>query len=768
MSKEKPKTEEQLEKEREGLKKTIEEATATAKKLLEKKEKFQAERKNEEEIGKEEQEEKEEVRAEKIAEQKINEENENPVVEPGVAVEKSDEKEIEKIAEVKDEKIEEKEIPVKIEIPKEETTPLKEAPIAEKEVIEEMEEKDEELVIMLTPEQVEEKFYALEEIENKFKKSFEETPLSSRFKQGVINGIEKWENFGKGEEGVKGFAKRFSKMAVNLALIGAISSVSVEKLAQAGIGTASALSGGVTSYLGRKLAIGLGMGSALEVGSKKISEKVKKWMPLALGVAGVGAAVVFSGGLAGVAAGLSAGAGYASSKLIKGRFTSEKIAAEEEKAKQMFWEHIKEQEQDNKMDEQTVNKLEDDYRKLLNKYENKKIWGKLLDGATKILVGSVVSGVSMEASGMVHDHVELKHEQDLKHEQELKNENYLKPEQEIKEPNLRDHLKEHDLKDQIEERNKELMHQQELKHEQEIKEQEFAKQQATINNDDIIVHKGEGIESAFIRQIENNHDLAKELGFKGDINDAKALHEFAGREAHIIAIKEGYVDGAGHEVRVMEADKMGYEIKVDNGHIIVDEKIVGDGIIETHHEGDAFEHAPDKGEYIHNLENKIDHTLSGESSHENVVAGASGNNQPETDHGASQSTSHESSNNTASGTERTHPALSEQDSKIVHNTIDDNINRLFPSEKLMGEWSQIKNNITAERFMEMYNKNEIDTNIRPDIEPLINYIHKLEEITGLHPYGESPLHPNAESIPHFIGRAVEEAQVLGKLDQVKL
>lgn len=45
------------------------------------------------------------------------------------------------------------------------------------------------------------------------------------------------------------------------------------------------------------------------------------------------------------------------------------------------------------------------------------------------------------------------------------------------------------------------------------------------------VHKGEGIENAFIRQIESDKVLAEKLGFKGDINDAKALHQFAGQRS---------------------------------------------------------------------------------------------------------------------------------------------------------------------------------------------------------------------------------------------
>ncbi|HUC88855.1 MAG TPA: DUF2934 domain-containing protein [Candidatus Paceibacterota bacterium] len=126
-----------------------------------------------------------------------------------------------------------------------------------------------------------------------------------------------------------------------------------------------------------------------------------------------------------------------------------------------------------------------------------------------------------------------------------------------------------------------------------------------ILNPDAVVHKGEGIESTFIRQIQNNHELAKSLGFKGDANDANALHEFAGREAHILAIKEGYVGSDGQEIRVADADKVAYEIKMENGHAVINEKTVDGKIVETHHEGDKFEATKaNKYERVHTNEIK--------------------------------------------------------------------------------------------------------------------------------------------------------------------
>ncbi|MEK7564566.1 MAG: hypothetical protein AAB510_03315 [Patescibacteria group bacterium] len=102
--------------------------------------------------------------------------------------------------------------------------------------------------------------------------------------------------------------------------------------------------------------------------------------------------------------------------------------------------------------------------------------------------------------------------------------------------------------------------------------------------DDAVVHQGEGIENAFIRQIENNTDLAEKLGFKGDITDKKALHIFAQHKAHGIAIEKGYVDPeTGREVRIMEADKVGYQITADTkGNFTVTEVDIKGDVLATY------------------------------------------------------------------------------------------------------------------------------------------------------------------------------------------
>ncbi len=76
-----------------------------------------------------------------------------------------------------------------------------------------------------------------------------------------------------------------------------------------------------------------------------------------------------------------------------------------------------------------------------------------------------------------------------------------------------------------------------------------------------IVHKGEGVESAFIRQFAASPAA---YGFNGKQNDAKAIHQWAGHQAALLAIKAGYYDWKfGAEVRVAVPDKTAYVIQKD-------------------------------------------------------------------------------------------------------------------------------------------------------------------------------------------------------------
>jgi hypothetical protein len=89
-----------------------------------------------------------------------------------------------------------------------------------------------------------------------------------------------------------------------------------------------------------------------------------------------------------------------------------------------------------------------------------------------------------------------------------------------------------------------------------------------------IINKGEGVESAFIRQFAADPVA---YGFSGKQDDAK-VHQWAGRQAHLLAIKTGYYDWKfGAEVRVKYSEKatMAFVIqKDDKGNLSVVEYAV--------------------------------------------------------------------------------------------------------------------------------------------------------------------------------------------------
>lgn len=102
---------------------------------------------------------------------------------------------------------------------------------------------------------------------------------------------------------------------------------------------------------------------------------------------------------------------------------------------------------------------------------------------------------------------------------------------------------------------------------------------------DAIVRKWEGITHALSRQIKHAPALAQELGYTGDPNDAIALDKFADKKAWDIAVENGYVnEGTGQEIRVRPADRIAYEINMEDHDgdvkVLVRELKVKDGVIE--------------------------------------------------------------------------------------------------------------------------------------------------------------------------------------------
>jgi hypothetical protein len=72
------------------------------------------------------------------------------------------------------------------------------------------------------------------------------------------------------------------------------------------------------------------------------------------------------------------------------------------------------------------------------------------------------------------------------------------------------------------------------------------------------VHWTEGIEHAFIRQLVAD---PANYGFDGKPDDKKAVKHWAGRQAHLLAIKAGYVDKFGAQIGVPTGDTTAYLIQ---------------------------------------------------------------------------------------------------------------------------------------------------------------------------------------------------------------
>lgn len=98
-----------------------------------------------------------------------------------------------------------------------------------------------------------------------------------------------------------------------------------------------------------------------------------------------------------------------------------------------------------------------------------------------------------------------------------------------------------------------------------------------------------GITYAFRDQLITNKGLANKLGIDhSKLDDAK----YVAKEMKNLAIKFGYMDQEGHEIRISEDGKnqIAYILKLDsNGNPIVEETKLNGEILETHKQGESFE-----------------------------------------------------------------------------------------------------------------------------------------------------------------------------------
>ncbi|MFH1608839.1 MAG: hypothetical protein ABH951_02360, partial [Patescibacteria group bacterium] len=80
-----------------------------------------------------------------------------------------------------------------------------------------------------------------------------------------------------------------------------------------------------------------------------------------------------------------------------------------------------------------------------------------------------------------------------------------------------------------------------------------------------IVRYHEGVEHVFVKQLVNNLELAKTLGYREEMN----LETFAWDMADFLARTFGYVSQSGKEVRVSPPDRAAYQINLKNGQFTI-------------------------------------------------------------------------------------------------------------------------------------------------------------------------------------------------------
>lgn len=106
--------------------------------------------------------------------------------------------------------------------------------------------------------------------------------------------------------------------------------------------------------------------------------------------------------------------------------------------------------------------------------------------------------------------------------------------------------------------------------------------------------------------------------------------------------------------------------------------------------------------------------------------------------------------------------ISEEVAKQISEIGKYNIEHLFPNDEKISFWFKVKT-IDASALTNI-NVSEVNDVYKP----LVSYMHKLHEITGLNPRYASIIDPTPENVTNYITRTLQKAQEMGKLDDLKL
>ncbi len=649
---------------------------------------------------------------------------------------------------------------------------------------------------MLTPEQIQKIEDVLVNREQKARETrdLELKKGPARIKSGVINSIEKWDNLGKdangkNEKGPKAFGQRMFKASVNLALIGLVTITSVQKLSEAGIGTASALATqGATTYFAKRMVVGLLMAAVFD----KLPDRAKKWAPYVIG--GGFVALSLSGG-AFLAAGLSAaslGVGYISSTYVKGSFTKEKIIEKEKNAQEKLVNKFKEQSEE--LTEEKLTQFEEESKKIIKKYENQRIWGRVLDGAKKLTVGSAIAGVMLEASGMIQDHhakvemqekiAEMKatHVVSARHLEKLNNE-HLKNEAALKTEHAQQNTVVESKGDGVQEFMKTNSTQEAIKlgmYNPGNPNESMTVQSGTLTFDD---GHGNHVEVPY-----NSHGAIQTVA---DLKEAMST-KFGGTE-HVPhgTISTHYVDmkGTTHDQTLIGTN--GAVVEKYNGDMFDSDKnhTVGH---ETANQNTTDDFANQKvvnidGEALKiegahtttNLDNSTD-SFSNQpiikiddealktqppQSETPVIAGAIANKDVSINHDLKTThptnTEHPVPTHSTAHTE-IHPTVNSLSIEGKH-VYENMLHKMFPDQKSLSLWDKIKDSTGGQSAEKILHRPLHETT--EELRPLIREMNRLHEITGLEPRQGNILLPD-ESPNEFILRNVADIEQMGKLKKI--
>jgi hypothetical protein len=271
------------------------------------------------------------------------------------------------------------------------------------------------------------------------------------------------------------------------------------------------------------------------------------------------------------------------------------------------------------------------------------------------------------------------------------------------------------------------------------------------------VRNGEGVEHVLRRQLEANPG---KFGFKGDMTNKAAVHEWSGGKAEVIAVDQKYRMG-NTESWVRDMGPKGPE---GNPAYVLDLDASGKPSIHEYFEGKASGTGGLNSpyEYSHNSPISSQRYISAiDNTPEQVTNTNSGGIKAEfvdTSKIQGQPASKVAATPSSEIISSSKPTISSlEQTRHISDVYEKNIEHLFP-ENTMGNWTDLRT-LSASQIFGLKEPGRLLG--------LTNYLHKLEEVTGLNPT-EGTWLKSSENVFHYVNRAIQKASELGRLEEVIL